>query len=292
MSSVEKHSSSYSKFIANVYRLVYIPHIYVPFSLFQASSHSASSSSSPSSTSGSYKLPQPRSPGRSLIPATTLGRRMYSATPRFLRGSLSKLHVQIQGIPHSTVRVSCWNSRQLNHSWPPRTSHQSLEVPQHIRQRLAAVIDDLKNAIGQEAAKAYLTRITTVESLEFEPGAEFCGDNSWMEYMNEDCMTDASDSYYPTPFLPYENIGEPFLQMTNSQTETDPAFPRKGAPAAFCKLRRESKKHGKRRNLEHNTLDTVVQNLPRSNLLDCLETHWETLKVEGIFAIPSRQNMC
>ena len=124
ISSVEKHSSSYSKFIANVYRLVYIPHIYVPFSLFQASCHSTSSSSSPSSTSGSYKLPQPRSPGRSLTPNTTLRCCMYSATPRFLRGSLSKLHVQIQGIPHSTVRVSCWNSRQLNHSWPPRTSHQ------------------------------------------------------------------------------------------------------------------------------------------------------------------------
>ena len=54
----------------------------------------------------------------------------------------------------------------------------TLEVPQHIRQRLAAVIYDLKNAIGQEAAKAYLTRITTVESLEFEPGAELCGDDS------------------------------------------------------------------------------------------------------------------
>ena len=175
----------------------------------------------------------------------------------------------------------------------------TLEVPQHIRQRLAAVIYDLKNAIWQEAAKAYLTRITTVESLEFEHGAELCGDDSWIEYINEDCMTDASDPSYPTPFFPYENIGEPFLQMTNSQTETDsccPAsspqvanlvFPGKGTPAAFCKLRRESKKHGKRRDLEHNTLDTVVQNLPRSNLLDC--PHWETLKVEGIFAIPSRQ---
>ena len=72
----------------------------------------------------------------------------------------------------------------------------TLEVPQHIRQRLAAVIYDLKNAIGQEAAKAYLTRITTVESLEFEPGAELCGDDSWIEYMNKDCMTDASDSSY------------------------------------------------------------------------------------------------
>ena len=80
----------------------------------------------------------------------------------------------------------------------------TFEVPQHTRQRLAAVIYDLKNAIGQEAAKAYLTRITTVESLEFELGAELCGDDSWMEYVNEDCMTDASDSSYPTPFFPYE----------------------------------------------------------------------------------------
>ena len=91
MSSVEKHSSSYSKFIANVYRLVYIPHIYVPFSLFQASCHSASSSSSPSSTSGSYKLPQPRSPGRSLTPTTTLGCRMYSATPRIFTRIIVKI---------------------------------------------------------------------------------------------------------------------------------------------------------------------------------------------------------
>ena len=101
----------------------------------------------------------------------------------------------------------------------------------------------------------------------------------------EDCMTDASDSSYPTPFLPYENVGELFLQMTNSQIETDsccpvsshqvanPIFSRKEAFAIFCKMRRESKNHDKRRDLKHNTLDTVVQNLSRSNLLDCLETH-------------------
>ena len=34
--------------------------------------------------------------------------------------------------------------------------------------------------------------ITTAESLEFELGAELA-DDSWMEYNNEDCMTDASD---------------------------------------------------------------------------------------------------
>jgi len=91
----------------------------------------------------------------------------------------------------------------------------TLEVPQHIRQRLAAVIDDLKSAIRQEAAKAYLTRITTAESLEFEPGAEPC-DDSWMEYINEDCMTDASDLSYHTLLSPYEKIEEPLLQMTDS----------------------------------------------------------------------------
>lgn len=53
----------------------------------------------------------------------------------------------------------------------------ALEVPQHIRQRLATVIDDLKSAIGQEAAKAYLTSITTVESLALEPEVELCDDS-------------------------------------------------------------------------------------------------------------------
>jgi hypothetical protein len=33
----------------------------------------------------------------------------------------------------------------------------------------------------------------------------------------------------------------------------------------------------------------VVQNLPRRNLLHCLKTHWDIVKVEGIFAMPSRQ---
>ena len=59
--------------------------------------------------------------------------------------------------------------------------------------------------------------MTTVESLEFEPGAELC-DDSWMEYINEDCMTDASDPSCPRPFSPYERIKGPCLQMTNLQT--------------------------------------------------------------------------
>lgn len=75
----------------------------------------------------------------------------------------------------------------------------------------AAVIYDLKNAIGQEEAKAYLTRIIIVESLKFELRAELCGDNSWIEYVNEDYMIDASDSSYSTLFFLYKNIRESFL---------------------------------------------------------------------------------
>jgi hypothetical protein len=84
----------------------------------------------------------------------------------------------------------------------------TLEVPQRIRQRLAAVIDDLKSAIGQEAAKAYLTSITTVKSLVLGPEVELC-DDSWMEYINEDCMTDASDFSYLMPCSPTKILKNP-----------------------------------------------------------------------------------
>ena len=53
----------------------------------------------------------------------------------------------------------------------------TLEVPQHIRQRLAVVIDDLRIAVGQKAAKAYLMNIITAESLKFEPEAELSDDS-------------------------------------------------------------------------------------------------------------------
>ena len=176
----------------------------------------------------------------------------------------------------------------------------TLEIPQHIRQRLAAAIDDLRDAVGQEAAKAYLMNITTAESLEFEPGAKL-SDNSCMEYINDDCMTEASDPSYPTSLSPYEKIERPFLQMTSSQTEVDPRCsasspqitkpisPGKDTPAALCESCREPKKHRKREKLEYNSLETVVQNLPRSNLLECLDTYWDILKVDGIFATQSRQ---
>ena len=89
--------------------------------------------------------------------------------------------------------------------------------------------------------------------------------------------------------------------MTNLQIEADPCYPasspqianpvspEKGTPTTLYESCPEPKKHRKRGISGYNTLDTVVQKLPRSNLLDCLETHWETLNVEGMFAMPSRQ---
>ena len=91
-----------------------------------------------------------------------------------------------------------------------RASNMTLEVSQRIRQRLAAIIDDLKSAIGQEATKAYLTSIIIVESLILEPEVELY-DDSWMKYINEDCITNASDLSYLMSCSPHEKIEEPFL---------------------------------------------------------------------------------
>ena len=41
----------------------------------------------------------------------------------------------------------------------------TIEAPQFIRQRSAAVMDYSKNAVVEEAVKAYLIRVTTAESL-------------------------------------------------------------------------------------------------------------------------------
>ncbi len=112
-------------------------------------------------------------------------------------------------------------------------------------------------------------------------------------------MTVASDSSYPTPFSPDEKIEEPLLELTNSQPEADqccpasspqianPASPGKGTPVTLRTPCPEPKKHRKRGRSKYSTLVTVVRGLPRSKILDCLKTHWETLKVEGIFAMPS-----
>ena len=86
-------------------------------------------------------------------------------------------------------------------------------VPQYLRQRLAEVIGDLRDAVGLEAAKAYLTRVS-VKPVELKSEAKLC-DDSWMEFIDEDCMADASEALCPTPLYPSGKSGPSPLQVTD-----------------------------------------------------------------------------
>ena len=123
MSSVGKHSSC-SKFIANVYRLVCIPHSYAPFGLFQ--------SLKPLSVLLLLALLNVRLLQITPAPLTRpiSNPKHYARTPSVLR-HCSIFKLIIIKIARSNTRyppfhrpVSCRNSRQLNHFWPPRTSHR------------------------------------------------------------------------------------------------------------------------------------------------------------------------
>jgi len=174
----------------------------------------------------------------------------------------------------------------------------ALEVPQRIHERLIAVIDDLRNAVGQEAARAFLVSLTNVEPV--EPEAASC-DDSWMEFINEDFINDASEPSQSTPSSPSGKIEDLSLQTIGSQTEADTPCPapspttanplsltRSTTPGPF-ELCQESAARQKRRSSDDKIMEAVVQGLPRSDLLDCLETHWQALTMEGIYAMPSRE---
>ena len=170
------------------------------------------------------------------------------------------------------------------------------EVPQLIQERLVAATDDLRNAVGQEAAKAFLVSLTSVEPVGFEPEAAIC-DNSWMEFVNEDLMIDASDPSQSPPSSPSGKIEDASLRRTVSQTVADtrnaapsphtanPMSPNRSTRSGPCKRGRESEAYQKRERSEYNILEAVVQGLPRSDLLDCLETHWQALTTEGIYVL-------
>jgi len=52
-----------------------------------------------------------------------------------------------------------------------------LKVSEHIQQWLAEVINDLRDAVEQEAAKAYLISIFNIKSVKFESEAELCNNS-------------------------------------------------------------------------------------------------------------------
>ncbi len=94
------------------------------------------------------------------------------------------------------------------------------KVVQRIQERLVAAIDDLRNAVGQAAAKASLVSLTNVEPVRFEREAAIC-DDSWMEFVNEDFMIDASGPSQSTPPSPSGKIEDASLRRTVSQTAAD-----------------------------------------------------------------------
>lgn len=113
-----------------------------------------------------------------------------------------------------------------------------------------------------------------------------------MEFINKDCVTDTSNLSYFTPFSPAREVGEPLLQMTQSQIDTDSYFSASSPPLAspaslgLDEHYEKSRTHLKRDGSERDTLEAVVHSLPHNNLLECLRIHWETLKVEGSLRCP------
>ncbi len=138
----------------------------------------------------------------------------------------------------------------------------------------------LRNVVGQEAVKAFLVSLTNVESVGFEREVAIC-DDSWMEFVNENFMIDASDSSQSTPSSPSGKIEDASLRRTVSQTVADTCNPapsphtanpmslNKSTSLGPCKHCRESEAYQKRERSEYNILEAVVQGLPRSDLLDC-----------------------
>ncbi len=50
----------------------------------------------------------------------------------------------------------------------------ALKVPRRIYKRLITVINNLRNAVRQEAVRAFLVSLTNIEPVEFKPEAVSC----------------------------------------------------------------------------------------------------------------------
>ncbi len=171
----------------------------------------------------------------------------------------------------------------------------ALEVPRRIHERLIAVIDNLRNAVGQEAVRAVLVSLTNIEPVDFEPEAA-SRDDSWIEFVNEDFINNASEPSQATPSSPSDIIKDLSLQTIDLLTEVDTPCPAP-SPANPLSLARsttpgpceKSAARQKRRSFDDERMEAVVQGLLRSDLLDCLEIYWQALTMEGIYTMPLRE---
>lgn len=96
----------------------------------------------------------------------------------------------------------------------------ALEVPQRIHERLVSVIDDLRNAVGQEAARSFVIFITSSEPVELEPEDANCDDSS-IDFINDNWMIDDCEIPSNTPVLASSNIEGPPLRTRGPHTIAD-----------------------------------------------------------------------
>ena len=164
----------------------------------------------------------------------------------------------------------------------------TVEVLRHIHTRLVVVINDLRNAVGPIAAVAVLASFTNVEPVDCVPHAAVC-DDSWIEFINENFVTDASPSN-PPPSSPPGKTEDPCKRRTDSQTEADtkadtgffaPSPPTTYLVFSDTTTAKERCEHclastipPRRGKSNKHLSEMVVQSLLRSDLLECLETHW------------------
>ena len=156
----------------------------------------------------------------------------------------------------------------------------------------------LEKCCWARSSKSFLGLSYLCGTCGFEPEAAIC-DDSWMEFVNEDLMIDASDPSQSTSSSPSGKIEDVFLRRTVSQIVADtcnpapspytanPMSPNRSTSLGPCKYCRESEAHQKRERSEYYILEAVVQGLPRSGLLDYLETYWQALTTKGIYMMPS-----
>lgn len=135
--------------------------------------------------------------------------------------------------------------------------------------------------------------------MKFESKASIC--NFWMKFINEDLMNNISKPLQFTPSSLFSKIEDLFLQTTGSQTEADTycsapsphtadsMFSNRRPISEPCKHCWESEAHWKRERFDYGILKVTIQGLPRSDLLDCLKTHWQALMRKEIYMTPSRQ---
>lgn len=143
-----------------------------------------------------------------------------------------------------------------------------MKIPHHLQRQFALAISDLQETVGWEATKAYLSSLSrTIETT-----------------INEN----------------NPNVDRPTLQIVNNKSSEAIDVPGSAlgvdggissSLAALCERchserSKQQPAHVKKRKRE-DPLDSVIEHLPRPNLIEFLAAYWEPLKTNELYAHPS-----